>query len=189
MTRRTQAQRRAETQGRLMDASVRCLAELGYAKTSVKAVCGRAGVSQGALFNYHPTRLHLIAATTDHICDALVQGFSRLDTADPEALVLGVRALARSERHAAWHDVMVAARTNPDLRERVRPTLARFEAALLEAAAGAFGVDTRQPQVAAVVLSLLHIFDSEAVTVAVLENPAVEAARVKWAVGLLKSLG
>ena len=48
--RRTQQQRRDGTIGALLDATVTCLAERGYAATSTAAVCAEAGVSQGALF-------------------------------------------------------------------------------------------------------------------------------------------
>jgi len=190
MSRRTQAQRRADTQHRLLTATVGCLSELGYAKTSVKAVCTQAGVSQGALFNYFPTRLDLIVAATEHICEVQRMRFADGDLQlDLEMLIHRIRALARSAEHAAWHEVMVAARSDHALRLRVRPSLSRFEAALLETAGHSFGLDVAKPDVAAMVLSVLHIFDSEAVTVAVLENPKIEAARVRWLTGLLGRAG
>ena len=38
-----------------------------------------------------------------------------------------IRAVCRSGHHAAWHEVMVAARTDPKLRVAVADGLARFE--------------------------------------------------------------
>ena len=59
-SRRTQAERRAATIERLVDASIAVLAESGYAGASVKAICDHAGVSQGALFRHFETRLELL---------------------------------------------------------------------------------------------------------------------------------
>ena len=60
--RRTQAERREATIGKLVEATIGCLAELGYSGTSTGAICKRAGVSQGGMFRHFGTRLELIAA-------------------------------------------------------------------------------------------------------------------------------
>ena len=52
--RRTQAQRVAETRGRLLDATVECLAEIGYARMTTGDVAERAGMSRGAQLYKHP---------------------------------------------------------------------------------------------------------------------------------------
>lgn len=176
--RRSQAQRRASTRAALLDAAIAVLAEHGYSQLTVAEVCRRAGFSQGALFRHYPSRLDLIAAATDEVCERhralIAEGMTALgQAADAAALLQAWRAAARSTEHAAWHEVMVAARTNPALLERVAPALRRFEAALLEAA----GPDRR---LGMILLSILHLLDSEAVTSAVYPNPELEAARDAW---------
>jgi hypothetical protein len=82
---------------------------------------------------------------------------------------------------------MVAARTDEDLREEVRQPLADFEGALLDTIGHLTG-SPPNPRVGAIILSILHVFDSEAVTVAIVPNPELEAARLQWAEEVLRGL-
>jgi AcrR family transcriptional regulator len=63
--RRTQAERSAETQARLLDATIASLVEHGYAGTTTVAVCERAGVSHGSLLHHFRTRERLLGAALD----------------------------------------------------------------------------------------------------------------------------
>jgi len=192
--RRTQAERKTSMIARLQEATIGCLAESGYARSSVARICERAGVSQGALFRHFPTRQALVAATTWEIGRRHVAGILELVAAGPitpeslpGVLIPFLRAAARSEAHAAWHEVMVAARTDEDLREEVRQPLADFEGALLDTIGHLTG-SPPSPRVGAIILSILHLFDSEAVTVAIVPNPELEAARLQWAEEVLRGL-
>lgn len=189
--RRTQAERREATIARLLDATIDALAERGYAGASVAEICRRAGLSQGALFRHFDTRHAVIGAATDEIGR---RHLARFVDAFPDMRAGGavskavrfVHDTARSPAHAAWHEVMVAARTDPDLRAHVRAPLERFEAALLRAVPEVLHVDgERAARLGVVFLSLAHMFDSEAVTFAVYPNPALEAARLEWATAVL----
>ena len=86
--RRTQAQRREGTIGALLDATVSCLAERGYAATSTAAVCAEAGVSQGALFRHFPTRHALLVATAAHVATRNVEAFRATVGADVDTVVV-----------------------------------------------------------------------------------------------------
>src|SRR5205823_12845827 len=65
--RRAQAERRAETRGRLLDATLECLAELGYAGTTATEVVRRAGLSRGAQVHHFPTKAELVVAAVEHL--------------------------------------------------------------------------------------------------------------------------
>src|SRR5436305_1161301 len=67
--RRTQAERRAETRGRLLDATIESLGEVGYAATTVRGVADRAGVSQGATTHHFPHRVKLITAAVEELSE------------------------------------------------------------------------------------------------------------------------
>src|SRR3546814_11851177 len=56
------AERRAATRAKIMDAAVRCLAEFGYAATSTPLVAKMAKVSRGSLLHPFPTKVDLILA-------------------------------------------------------------------------------------------------------------------------------
>jgi AcrR family transcriptional regulator len=190
--RRTQEERRTSTISRLLSATISCLAHEGYAKTTTAGVCKKAELSQGALFRHFGSRADLIAAATTEICErhiALVgesamqvAGASGKDAA--RGLVTAIRDAARTPEHAAWHEVMVAARCDEHLRALVSPTLKAFETDLLKAL-GTLGGAAPGERIGTILLSLLHVFDSEAVTVAVYGNPALEADRVDWLSELL----
>lgn len=80
---RTQEQRRAETQARLLDATTECLAELGWSGTSTTEVARRAGVSRGAQQHHYPTKMLLVAAALEHLLERQRLEYERAFTALP----------------------------------------------------------------------------------------------------------
>ena len=62
--RRTQLERRNETQAAILAASIDLLAKHGYAGFSASRVAAKAGVSRGALEHYFPKRNDLVTAAT-----------------------------------------------------------------------------------------------------------------------------
>jgi AcrR family transcriptional regulator len=121
---RTQAERRASTQTKILDATVEALVAVGYAGTSTPEVCKRAGVSQGALFRYWPTKGDLLADAAAHL-------LGRVTTAYERAFAGRGGATAREALEALWHtyrqpdlqaavELYVAARTDPELAAALR---------------------------------------------------------------------
>lgn len=191
--RRTQAQRRAATIAKLLEATIQSLAEQGYAATSTKQICTRAGVSQGGMFRHFATRTEVIAAATAHIAQSQVAAIqalqARATAPSPVEFAALAQALCRSDAHAAWHEVMVAARSDGPLRDAVAPSLRAYEASLHALARSLVPPDHPDPFGAEVlVLTVLHAFDSEAVTRRVHSNPEVEQARLAWATKTLTRL-
>src|SRR3954464_15263723 len=66
-SRRSQAERSAATREALLDATLACLVEDGYARTTTARVAERAGVSRGAHLHHFQTRDALLAAAADHL--------------------------------------------------------------------------------------------------------------------------
>ncbi|MCW2600389.1 MAG: TetR family transcriptional regulator [Frankiales bacterium] len=126
---RTQAERRASTQAKLLDATVEALVGVGYAGTSTTEICRRAGVSQGALFRYWPTKGELLADAAAHL-------LGRVTTAYEQAFAGRGGVGAREALEALWEtyrqpdlqaavELYVAARTDQEL----ATALARIEPA------------------------------------------------------------
>lgn len=63
---RKNADRRAETRQRILDATLEELIAHGYAGLTTAAVCKRAGVSKGAMFDHFPSKQALIVAANEH---------------------------------------------------------------------------------------------------------------------------
>src|SRR5437868_11199266 len=73
--RRTNAERSAATQTRLLDATIECLVELGWAGTSTTEVVRRAGVSRGAQVHHFPAKEDLVLAAIEHLVDRRIREF------------------------------------------------------------------------------------------------------------------
>ena len=69
MTRTPQAERTAATRLRLMEATVDCLVELGWAGTTTTIVSERAGVSRGAQLHHFPSKQDLVVSAVGHLMD------------------------------------------------------------------------------------------------------------------------
>src|SRR5580765_2376049 len=65
--RRTQAERSAATRARLLDATIECVLDLGYARTTTIEIARRAGLSRGAQLHHFPTKIELVTAAIEHL--------------------------------------------------------------------------------------------------------------------------
>src|SRR5438270_13554326 len=66
-SRRTQAERRATTRTELLDASIACLGEEGYASTTTRRIAERAGVTPGALQHHFASKAELLSEAVRHV--------------------------------------------------------------------------------------------------------------------------
>ncbi len=118
--RRTQQERRDSTRLKLLEATVECLVELGYAQATTIAIAQRAGISQGALFKHFPTKAELLAASVAHLFPRLIAEYrDGLDAVPhPDRVSLAIERLwsiyQRPELIAAL-ELYVAARTDTEL--------------------------------------------------------------------------
>src|ERR1041384_8156245 len=62
-----QEQRTRAMRARLLEATVDCLVERGFAGTSTTLVSERAGVSRGAQLHHFPTKNDLVVAAVEHV--------------------------------------------------------------------------------------------------------------------------
>ena len=149
MARRTQQQRREATQTKLLDATIACIVELGYAATSTTEICARAGVSRGAQVHHYPTKATLVAAAVEHLFaqrhHELVAVHEQHGDLSPAFDHLW-RIYSGPTLHA-WMELVVAARTDPELRRSVAAVNRRFVAATLPTFVRMFGVSEDQARV------------------------------------------
>ncbi len=118
----------------IIDAAIRCLDTLGYAGTSIEAVMAEAGVSRGSLLNQFPTRIALMAATSEAAMQAMI--------ADTRARIEAIKSPAARYRamcEVTWAaqnlaegsavtEVLLAARRDEALALAFRPVAQRIEA-------------------------------------------------------------
>jgi AcrR family transcriptional regulator len=190
--RRTQRERREATIAKLLDATIICLVDHGYRDTSIARICEEAGVSHGGLFRHFSSRTALIAAAADEIgrrhAIRMQEVFSNVADAPDKVddIVRYFRSATREPLTAAWREVMTATRTDAELRDSTSDAIHNFENAIMHLAAnlGNKGPDDRE--FGTLILSLLHMFDSEASTVQAFVTKDIEAIRHAWAVGILR---
>ena len=131
--RRTQAERRAHTHAALLDATTRCLVERGYSRTSTNDIVRAAGVSRGALLHHFASKAELLGAAVDHIVTRCEMEFRESFAVLPveertlERAVDQLWHLFRGPSFDAALELLVAARTDPELRTVLHAVLARFE--------------------------------------------------------------
>ncbi|MBB2949031.1 AcrR family transcriptional regulator [Actinoplanes lutulentus] len=74
--RRTQAQRSEATRSKILDATVQCLVERGYAETTTAEVLARADVPRGTLLHHFPTKVDLLVGAVQHVARRRLDGLA-----------------------------------------------------------------------------------------------------------------
>ena len=64
---RTQQARRDQTRARLIEATIRSIADHGYPATTTRQIAESAGASLGAIAHHFPARVDLIATALDEV--------------------------------------------------------------------------------------------------------------------------
>jgi AcrR family transcriptional regulator len=136
LPRRTQAERSAETRARILDATIACLQDLGYARTSTAEIARRAGVSRGGQVHQFPTKADLVTSAVEHLLARrraeFIEAFDRLPAARDRiaAAIDFLWSMVQGETFDAWLELLIAARTDDELRpavasmtERLRDTV------------------------------------------------------------------
>jgi AcrR family transcriptional regulator len=120
--RRTNEERSAHTRALLLDATIDCLAELGYARTTTTEIAERAGVSRGAQLHHYPTKADLVTAAMAHLFDQRDREFRAALASIPPGPHRAARAvdllwsIVSGRTFHAWLELTVAARTDGELR-------------------------------------------------------------------------
>lgn len=110
---------------RLLDATIGCLVDYGYAGTTVTRIAERAGVTRGAQAHHYRTKDDLVIAAVTHLASkSAVLGWQQVarlaGAADPVGQLLDVLwEMHKGPTFAAAVELWVAARTEPDLRRHV----------------------------------------------------------------------
>jgi AcrR family transcriptional regulator len=121
------AARGLKTRLKIIDATIACLYEHGYQKTSTILVTKAAKVSRGSMLNQFPTKADLMMAVAEHIAEsragAHIAGMEdALDYREKlERLVPILWQEMRGPSGVARIELMLASRSDPDLAQRFDP--------------------------------------------------------------------
>ena len=134
--RETNEARSARTRAKVLDATIDCLLELGYAGTTTTLISERAGVSRGAQLHQFPTKTELVAAAVEHLANRLgeeMQAQAAALPADGDRVTAAIELLwsrFSTPLFPAWLELWVAARTDAELAASLRPVEERLKAGI-----------------------------------------------------------
>lgn len=113
------------TREALLDATIACLIELGYARTSTVEVCARAGLSRGAQLHQFKTKAELLAHALEHLLRKHVELLRDAVEALPpgseherELIDLVCTTFSGAPARASM-ELWVASASDPELREHL----------------------------------------------------------------------
>ncbi|UYP18074.1 TetR/AcrR family transcriptional regulator [Rhodococcus sp. Z13] len=163
MPREPKQDRSRATRRRLLEATIGCLSESGWAATTVGVVAERAGVSRGAAQHHFPTREDLITAALEFMFDTRIErvrtevfevppGVSRT-----EAVVGRIVDHCTGDLFRAALQVWTAAAADPALRQLLVPLEEKFGRVSHAVAVEQLGADDTDPVVHRMVQATLDL--------------------------------
>ncbi|MFD4539976.1 TetR/AcrR family transcriptional regulator [Streptomyces bauhiniae] len=148
------------TRLRLLEAAVACLAEHGWAGSTVSVVAERAGVSRGAAQHHFPTREDLFTAAVEYVAERRSIALRDLfpdGPGDRRAVVTALVGLYTGPLFRAALQLWVAAANEDQLRGRVTELEARVGRESHRIAVELLGADESRPGVRESVQGLLDM--------------------------------
>ncbi|MFS4094798.1 TetR/AcrR family transcriptional regulator [Streptomyces sp. AF1A] len=148
------------TRQRLLEAAVACLAERGWAGSTVAVVAERAGVSRGAAQHHFPTREDLFTAAVEYVAEERSTALRALFPAGPadrRAVVTALVGLFTGPLFRAALHLWVAAGDEEQLRPRVTELEARVGRETHRIAVDLLGADETRPGVRETVQGFLDM--------------------------------
>jgi AcrR family transcriptional regulator len=143
--RRTNAERSAETRGAIIEAAIELLFSRGHTATTTIAVAARARVSRGAMLHHFPTRVEMLIAVAEYI--VTYQREQRREKF--KDLGVGLKRyyaaadinweVQKQPATIALLEIMMATRSDPQLRKGFAPFIKQMREMRVGAASGVAG--------------------------------------------------
>lgn len=183
--------------GRLLDACIETIIEVGYARASAAVITKRAGVSVGALFRHFDTMGDFMAATASEVLRRQLESFTKQVTeisAIPasrpalESALTILRDITGGPTNAVLYELLIAARTDEKLRGTLQHELGQYRAKIHDAARALPGAESFPEETFPVLVALMtNVFDGAAVVEGVLPQPDIAEQRVATLAALLSA--
>ncbi|WP_107654596.1 TetR/AcrR family transcriptional regulator [Nocardia suismassiliense] len=193
--RRTQAQRRAATITKLVEATIEAIAEVGYHNASLGEISRRAGVSKGGIFRHFDSRTDLVVAAAEEVGRRHMRAFDNIrvreNTGHPLDLthvLHRARNQIRQETNTVWFELLVAARTEPELRARLAPVARALIDDVERVAVAALSPAVPADIARLLATSIVHMFDGEAIFRSTYPRPELEDTRIEYIAGTFQRL-
>ncbi|OZC41662.1 TetR family transcriptional regulator [Rhodococcus sp. WWJCD1] len=163
---------------RVIEATVECLVEHGYAGTTTQRVQLEAGVSRGALLHHFPSKPAMFLAAVQHVGEQqelAIRAAAERSISGPDRLDFAFEVLHEAMSgplYLAGYELWMAARTDSDLRSVLTPYERTVGQNLRELGVMVFGPEVATlPGFATAFESLVQMFRGLALTGVLRENP------------------
>lgn len=139
-----QAQKSASTRTQIIEAAIKCFIDHGYSRTTTTLIADKAGLSRGAMLHHFPSKLAVVRAAVEYLHAKRLSAFRKAVTKpspDRDHVRQSVEAYWGHVRHpmfVAFFELAVAARTDKELGEILRPAQEAFEREWYQQAVEAF---------------------------------------------------
>lgn len=144
-----QAEKSSMTRTAILEATLQCLLELGYANTTTALIANYAGLSRGAMMHHFPSRMSVMSAVVDYLHMLRLSEYRALmaDIDDPNRKL--TRKAIKASVAAAWsyvnlpsffayQELLSASRTDDELHAMIGPIEKDFENQFLDTAKAVF---------------------------------------------------
>lgn len=162
---------------RVVEATIECLVEHGYAGTTTQRVQVQAGVSRGALLHHFPSKPAMFLAAVQHVGEQQelqVRAAAESDIDGPDRLDFAFAVLhdaMSGPLYLAGYELWMAARTDDDLRSILAPYERKVGQNLRELGVMVFGAElSEQPGFPTAFESLVQMLRGLALTAVLREN-------------------
>lgn len=169
---------------RLLDATVECLVEYGYAGTTVTKIAERAGVTRGAQVHHYRTKADLVTAAIAYLADKLAEqaaaDLSRLGQSEDligDALEM-IWQVHQGPVFAASVEFWVAARTDPSLRDHVAKLERSTIASLVDSGKEQVGSIADRPEYRHVLYTAMDVV--RGILISSWANPDPTQSEARW---------
>lgn len=131
------------TRRAILEAAIQCIIDYGYAQTTTSLIAEQAIVSRGAMTHHFPSRSAVLMATIEYLHEKRLQEYRALmDEFDIPSRPTAREQIATVVEMAwnyvslpsstAYQEILMASRTDPELKRVLKPLEKEFEEALLD---------------------------------------------------------
>ncbi|MFT4798400.1 MAG: AcrR family transcriptional regulator [Candidatus Azotimanducaceae bacterium] len=127
-----QSQKSSLTKDRIVIATLECIVDYGYENTTMAKIAKAAKVSQGSMQYHFPAKIDVIKAAVNYLHAKRLSDHQRDLEETPEGVDRMAHAIDVYWRHLfeghyiAYQDLVIAARTHPELADVLKPAYQRF---------------------------------------------------------------
>ncbi len=129
-----QQRKSVQTRITILEAAIDCLQQHGYGRTTTQLIAEMAGISRGAMLHHYATKQDLISSVIDYTVykrmEVFLEGIRALKDSARIDEMAGIEISFQSmltREFAAYLELAIAARTDPDLAEIFLPKARRFD--------------------------------------------------------------